>query len=644
MKIIPLPLFISIILCLIQLFYIVIGFDLRALLVGHLFLILSLIFLNFKKKFTLIFAALPIIILAWYLSNLEYILTRLPFVKPISDIELLFGLITIGLVMLGTWTTVGWPMTILTIFFLLYALFLGPFMPSILTSRAIPIREFIDYIFLGDGGIFGTPLYVSANFVYIFILFGSFLKNSGAAQVFNDIALTLSHKSWGGPAKASVIASSLFGTVSGSAVANVVMTGTWTIPLMMKTGYKPAMAAAVETVASTGGQIMPPIMGAAAFLMAYLLGMSYWSVAIAAALPAILYYAMVFTIVDLEARKYKIGRGLEVRNVREVLFSLYLLLPLILIITAIALFYDVPSAAYLASLLTLLIWSLLRFTSDGIRILASIFSYIFFVFTMYIKLDILMITIFTLVVMGICSLLSFNKKKFYEIADSISEAAQSILSIAMACASAGLIVGSLTLTGLSLKFTSILLHLSGGNIVVLLILTAIASYILGMGMPTTAVYITVVILLTSALITSGIPPLVAHMFAFYTAMLSMITPPVALAAFAAAGIAKEDPFKVGLQSIKLGFLLFILPFLFVYKPALLLIGSWLDILLSFFNTLISIFPISIAFVGYSFKTINIIYRALYMISGILILIPEIYTSILGLSLFIFLLIKDKYSK
>ena len=635
----------SLFLVVIQILFAVTGLiDLRALEVSHVLIILSVILLGLaskKKKIVqvglLIAVVLSLAILGWYLFNLERILTRLPFVIPISSFEVCLGLIVMGLILFGTYVSVGWPLVILTIFFLLYAALLGPYMPGLLTCRRIPLPELVEFQFLTDGGIFGTPIYVSATYVFLFILFGSFLHASGVGKIFTDLALVLTGRSTGGPAKAAVIGSSLFGTISGSAVANVAMVGTFTIPLMKSAGYKPSTAAAVETVASTGGQLMPPIMGAAAFLMAYIIGVSYWTVALAAVLPALLYYALLFVSVDLEARKYKIGKALEIPKPKEVIASLHFLLPLAVLVEAIALWYDVPAAAYIAFLMTLGVWC-----TQGWRKISRVLSIIVFAYLsicMYLRLDLLVATI-PIIVILVVNFFTRRSVKPRDLLEAFLDTAKSMGSVAMACASAGMIVGVLTITGLSLKFSSILTSLAGGNLLVLLILTAIAAYLLGMGMPTTAVYITTAIILTPALIQLGVPRLSAHMFTFYLAMMSMITPPVALAAYTAAGIAKEDPFKVGFEAMKLGFLLFVLPFFFVYKPALLLIGTPLEIALTFLTVFLGIFPLAMAFIGYSVRALPIWERVIYFIAAALLLLPELYSSIIGGAVFAALLLLD----
>jgi TRAP transporter 4TM/12TM fusion protein len=635
----------SLSLAIIQVIFAVTGLiELRALLVTHTLIILSVILLEqvpTKRKYLkaglLLSIVVTLAILGWYLLNLEYILTRPPFVNPISSYEVFLGLIIIGLILFGTLVSVGWPLVVLTIFFLLYAGFLGPYMPGLLTSRRIPLPELVEYLFFSDGGIFGTPIYVSATYVFLFILFGSFLQASGIGRIFTDLALVLTGRTIGGPAKASVISSALFGTVSGSAVANVVMSGTFTIPLMKSVGYRPSMAGAVETVASTGGQLMPPVMGAAAFLMAYLLGISYWAVALAAVLPALLYYSMLFVSVDLVARKHKIGKALEIPNLREVIAGIHFLLPLVILAESIALWYDVPSAAYIAFLMVLGIWSSHSWRKMSIVLSAIVFIYLSI--CIYIRIDLLVATI-PIIAMLVVNFVATNSIRPRDLLEGFLDVAKSMGSVAMASASAGMIVGVLTITGLGLRFTSILTNLAGGNLLFLLILTAIAAYILGMGMPTTAVYITTAILLTPALIMLGVSPLSAHMFTFYTAMLSMITPPVALAAYAAAGIAKESPFKVGFDAMKLGFLLFVLPFLFVYKPALLLNGTSLEIVSTFLTLFIAIFPLSMAFIGYSVRKLQKWERAVYFVSAALLLSAEVYFSIIGIAIFFSLLLLD----
>jgi len=632
--------------------------ELKALLVAHVFLILALAFLISSDKYKerksvfhlfIIFSVFSIVILGWYLKNLEFIITRLPFVTRLSHIELIMGILAISLIIIGSWFYVGWPMTLLVLFFLAYALFLGPYLPGLLKTRAVSIEEFIDYTFLGDGGIFGSPVYVSAVYVYLFVLMGVFLGYCGAQKIFNDVALAVTWRSYGGAAKASVIAGALIGTITGSAVAATVAVGSFIAPLIIESGFDKVKAGALLACVGTGSQLMPPIMGAAAFLMAYLLGINYWRVAIHAALPAILYYALIFIQTDLEARRRGI-RGLmtAIPKWRSVVESLYLLLPLAVIFSAIALFYDVAYAGHLSFITSLFIWTLRDFMIQNIFkwIISSIYL-VLIILAMHLRIDIALVT--AMVVFCILILVLFKSKinpngvtiNISSILEGFYKASKDMISVAVACAAAGIIIGSLTITGLNLKLSTLLMQWSGGNLTLLLLLTMGVAYVLGMGMPTSAVYVTVAATLTPALIMAGLHPVVAHLFSFYAAMLSMITPPVALASFAAAGIVKENPFKVGLEAMKFGLMLLVLPFIFAYKPALLAIGTPLEIMATFITILISFLPLSIAFIGYSNRALGYAERLLYLLSAALILIPEVYTSIVGLAIFLLLLMYDK---
>jgi TRAP transporter 4TM/12TM fusion protein len=632
--------------------------ELKALLAAHVFLILALAFLISSDKYKerksvfhlfIIFSVFSIVILGWYLKNLEFIITRLPFVTRLSHIELIMGILAISLIIIGSWFYVGWPMTLLVLFFLAYALFLGPYLPGLLKTRAVSIEEFIDYTFLGDGGIFGSPVYVSAVYVYLFVVMGVFLGYCGAQKIFNDVALVVTWRSYGGAAKASVIAGALIGTITGSAVAATVAVGSFIAPLIIDSGFDKVKAGALLACVGTGSQLMPPIMGAAAFLMAYLLGISYWRVAIHAALPAILYYALIFIQTDLEARRRGIRELMTaIPKWRSVVESLYLLLPLAVIFSAIALFYDVAYAGYLSFITSLFTWTLRDFMIQNIFkwIISSIYL-VLIILAMHLRIDIALVT--AMVVFCILILILFKSKinpngvtiNISSILEGFYKASKDMISVAVACAAAGIIIGSLTITGLNLKLSTLLMQWSGGNLTLLLLLTMGVAYVLGMGMPTSAVYVTVAATLTPALIMAGLHPVVAHLFSFYAAMLSMITPPVALASFAAAGIVKENPFKVGLEAMKFRLMLLVLPFIFAYKPALLAIGTPLEIMATFIIILISFFPLSIAFIGYSNRALGYVERLLYLLSAALILIPEVYTSIVGLAIFLLLLMYDK---
>jgi TRAP transporter 4TM/12TM fusion protein len=418
---------------------------------------------------------------------------------------------------------IGPALPLTALFFLAWALFVTKTDPMLM----------LDQLYLTTEGIFGSTLGVSASYVLIFVLFGSFMERNGTGQLFMDFALAITGASAGGPGKVSVISSSLFGTISGSAVANVMVDGPITIPLMKRTGFRPAFAAGVESVASTGGQIMPPVMGAAAFVMAEFLAVSYLQVTIWAIIPSILYYVAVFAAVHFEAKR----RGLagvprsELPAFGGVMRERgHLFIPVLIILAGMFMSYSAPLAALAGTLACFPVALLRRTTRGGITWTA--------------------------------------------VWDALQDGAKQSLTVAMACACAGIVIGMVTLTGLGLTFTQFLVEVAQDTLLVALILTGAAGIVLGMGMPTTPAYIVMVSLLVPAIIKLGVIVPAAHMFAFYFAILSAITPPVALAVFAAAGLAKADLWASGWAAVKIGCAGFVVPFMFVYNPELLMIGEW----------------------------------------------------------------------
>ncbi|MCP5280038.1 MAG: TRAP transporter permease [Rhodoferax sp.] len=454
--------------------------------------------------------------------NLSYIQNRMYYVDDPRIADYVFGGALVVLVLEATRRATGWALPITAMVFLAYGLTIG--------NQSVGIM--LDQIYLTTEGIFGIPLYVSATYVMLFILFGAFVERSGAGQLFMDFALALAGHTSGGPAKVAVITSSLFGTVSGSAVANVMTTGTFTIPLMMRTGYRPAFAGAVEAVASTGGQLMPPIMGAAAFVMAEFLGVSYLTVAGFAILPAVLYYLAVFMAVHFEARRIGLV-GLpkaDLPRLREVMVERgHLFLPLVVIVVVLLAGY---SAAFSA--------------------LCGIGS-----------------------VIPTTWLRASTRKTFtlQAIIEALESGARNTLVVALACACAGIVIGTITLTGLGLAFTGIVLALSQNSLILALLLTMLAGILLGMGLPTTPAYIVQVALLVPALVKLGVQVEAAHLFVLYFAVLSAITPPVAMAVYAANGISRGTLMQTSWAAVKLGLTGYIIPFMFVSAPSLLLMGD-----------------------------------------------------------------------
>ena len=454
--------------------------------------------------------------------NLSYVQNRIYYVDDPRIADYVFGGALILLILEATRRFTGWALPITAAVFLAYGLTLGHQSPGIM----------LDQLFLTTEGIFGIPLYVSATYVMLFILFGSFVERSGAGQLFMDFALALAGGSSGGPAKVAVITSSLFGTVSGSAVANVMTTGTFTIPLMKRTGYRPAFAGAVEAVASTGGQLMPPIMGAAAFVMAEFLGVSYLTVAGFALLPAGLYYVAVFMAVHFEAKRIGLVGvpKADLPRLKKVLVERgHLFLPLVVVI---AVLMAGRSAAFsaLCGIASVIPTTWLRATTRR-------------VFT------------------------------WRAIVDALESGARNTIVVALACASAGIVIGTITLTGLGLSFTGVVLALSQNSMILALVLTMLAGILLGMGLPTTPAYIVQVALLVPALVKLGVQVEAAHLFALYFAVLSAITPPVALAVYAANGISGGRLMETSWAAVKLGLTGYIIPFMFVYSTSLMLMGD-----------------------------------------------------------------------
>jgi len=455
-------------------------------------------------------------------ANLAYIQGRMYYVDDPRVADYLFGGALIVLVLEATRRATGWALPITAAAFMVYGLTIG--------NQSVGIM--LDQLYLTTEGIFGIPLYVSATYVMLFILFGAFVERSGAGQLFMDFALAIAGHTSGGPAKVAVITSSLFGTVSGSAVANVMTTGTFTIPLMMRTGYRPAFAGAVEAVASTGGQLMPPIMGAAAFVMAEFLGVSYLTVAGFALLPAVLYYLAVFMAVHFEAKRIGLV-GLpkpDLPRMKEVLLERgHLFLPLVVIVAV-----------------------LLAGRSAALAALCGIASVIP---TTWLRAS------------------TRSTFKLSAIVDALESGARNTLVVALACATAGIVIGTITLTGLGLAFTGVVLALSQNSLLLALVLTMLAGILHGMGLPTTPAYIVQVALLVPALVKLGVQVEAAHLFVLYFAVLSAITPPVAMAVYAANGISNAGLMETSWAAVKLGLTGYIIPFMFVFAPSLLLIGD-----------------------------------------------------------------------
>ncbi len=495
----------------------------------------------------------------------------------------ILGGIAILLILEATRRVVGWALVWITVPIILYAKFAYLF-PGILNANGSSWQRLVSYLYLDSSGIFGLPLNVAASVIVAFIFFGQALYAVGGDKFLTDIALVLMGRFRGGTAKVAVVSSTLFGTVSGSAVANVVVDGAITIPMMKKSGYPPHVAAAIEAVASNGGQIMPPVMGVAAFLMAEFLNISYGEVALAAAIPACLYYVALFTQIDLEAAKLGLV-GMpesEIPLLRDVIKRGWVfLVPLAaLIYTLMFAFWEPGKAGMAAVIATFLVGALQKETRPTLK----------------------------------------------SILGSIEETGKILLDIAVVTALAGLVIGAFQLSGLTFKLALLLVNTAGGSTIILLILTAVVSIILGMSLPTTVVYIMLAVLVGPALVQVGIPPLAAHLFFFYFGMLSLITPPDCIATYAAASIARADFWKSGWTGMRLGIVAYIVPFVFVFHPALLFKGTPVEIGAAIITAVIGVIFLSVGVAGYLFQRLGWIKRVL-MISAGLLLIPSASTSL-----------------
>jgi TRAP transporter 4TM/12TM fusion protein len=513
--------------------------------------------------------------------NYDYVINRIIYIDELTLSDKVYAALAILLVLEATRRVLGWGLSLTAIGFLAYPIFFSTVRLSVLMEQ----------LYLSTEGIFGSTLGVSASYVMLFVVFGAFMEKSGVGKLFMDFAVAITGHTAGGPGKVSVVSSSLFGTVSGSAVANVMVDGPMTIPLMKRSGFRPHFAAAVEATASTGGQIMPPVMGAAAFVMAEFLAVSYFQVTIWAIIPAILYYVAVFFAVHFEAKRYgllgvpkaELPRLSEVMRERGHLF-----IPILIVFVGLMAGYSAPLCALVATLACLPTALLRKATREDIA-WGSVF-------------------------------------------DALEEGAKSTLPVAIACACAGIVIGSTTITGLGISFTQFVVALSQNMLPLALLLTAIAGIVLGLGLPTTPSYIVMVALLVPALIKLGAVTPAAHMFAFYFAILSAITPPVALAVFAAATLAKADMWDAGWAAMRVGAAGYIVPFMFVYEPALLMIGPWYVTALAFASAVIGVMTLAASLHGYLLGALSMWQRVALFVPAILLIAPELISSIVGLAL------------
>ncbi len=552
--------------------------------------------------------------------------------------QYIIGGMAILLLMEACRRVVGLPIVIIASAFILIGL-AGRSMPGFMGNRGFNVLQIIKHLFYTQEGVFGTPVGASSTFIFLFILFGAFLEKTGVGEFFIDLSNAIAGKQRGGPAKVAVITSALEGTVSGSSVANTVGSGSFTIPMMKRLGYRPEFAAAVEAAASTGGQIMPPVMGAAAFLMAESVGVPYSVVVKAAIIPALLYFAGIYIVTDLEAKKQGL-RGLDKSEMPRLLKVLkergHLIMPLVGIIYVLGAGYT-PSVAALIGIGIAVLGGYLRTLAD--ILFASVKK------------------------RPIAPIIKGSKGlRPLEYLQALEAGARSILGVALACGVAGMIAGMITLTGIGLKMGSGLTALAGGSLLMLLIFTMFSSILLGMGVPTTANYlITSTIMapvVARALMTSlpevysalqGINPalavLPAHLFTFYFGIIADITPPVALAAMAGAAIAKSNPLKTGVEATRLAIAAFLVPYIFVYSPQMLMLNAqWYEVILIAVTAIIGMFGIGMAVEKFWDSKLNVIQQLMALAGGLLLIIPGLLTDAIGFSLIALVILWQRIQK
>jgi TRAP transporter 4TM/12TM fusion protein len=542
-------------------------------------------------------AALSLGCIGYMFVRYDYIVNRFPTAHPLEPADMVVGIVGVVLVLEATRRTIGAALPIVALLFIVYGL-AGNWFGGFLHHRGLSLEIAVDQTWFTTEGVFGSPLAVAGTYVILFIIFGTFLERSGAGQFFMNFANAIAGGARGGPGKVAVVSSSLFGTISGSAVANVMVDGWLTIPMMKKTGFKPEAAAAIEAVASTGGQIMPPIMGAAAFVMAEFLGASYTSVMIAAAIPALFYYGALFAAIHFNAVRSGL-RGLpreELPILRQIMVKqAHLFLPVIVLL-ALLLMGFTPTYGAIMATGALIAISWVR-PETGLRPKAWI--------------------------------------------EALAEGAMHTVPVAMACAAAGIVIGIVLQTGLALRFSSFLIEFTYGQLPLALIITMIAAVILGMGMPTTPAYIMQAALLVPAIIKLGVSPMAAHMFAFYFSCLSAVTPPVALAVYAAASIGGASLWGAGLQAVKFAAAGFIVPFFFVYNPSLLFSGTWGEILWAVATGMIGVVALAAGLEGYLLRKANWVERVMFLVAALLLIHPGGLTSTIGAGILALALLSQK---
>jgi len=518
------------------------------------------------------------------LLRYDWVITqRFPLISPMSPLEIFLAVAVIVLTLIATYRVAGTGLVVVALIFLLYP-FAGPYLPGPFHSTPITFTELLDFLYLGTSGIYGTPIGVSATDIALYIVFGAILVKSGGSELINNLAGALTGSSRGGSAKVAVVASALMGTISGSGTSTVSTVGVVTIPMMKKDGYDGEFSAAVEAVASTGGQIMPPIMGATAFVMSAFAGIPYITIIRYAIFPAILYFLGLFVAVHLRAVRLNL-KGTEVSaTVKETMKNYgHMLIPVVALLTTLIIGFTPRMAA-------------------GVSVVAALFA---------------------------SELRAKTRLGIWGILEAFEDGARGLLMVIVATATAGLIVGTIDLTALGQRMGSVFMFLGGGRLWLTLVLAMLLAILLGMGMPTTPAYIIQVSTVIPALITLGVPAFVAHMFAFYFSCLSLITPPVAITSYAAATIAQANMWKTGWLAFRLGLPAYIVPFMFVYGPSILLVGTVGEIIPTVVTALIGVCALAIACEGYLWRPLKLVERAIGLVAAILLIAPSLTVSLVG---------------
>ncbi|MEW6670348.1 MAG: TRAP transporter fused permease subunit [Thermodesulfobacteriota bacterium] len=568
-------------------------------------LVLTFAYCSFSKKshkskptpVEIIFILLALAAGIYFLLNIERISFRKTLFDPLSAADLFFGAVYVVLGLEAARRTIGIPICLVVTAFLIYAFF-GHHLPGVWGHRPFTFSEVTDQLSFSLVGIWGSPLIVASTFVFVFLLFGAFLQSSGAGTFFFDVSSALTGGARGGASKVAVLASGLFGTISGSPTANVVTTGSFTIPMSKRLGYRPEFAAAVEAVASTGGSIMPPVMGSAAFLMAEITNIPYGKIITAAALPALLYYISIFMMVHFEA----IRIDLPIQNKEDV--------PQLGGVMARGWQYLLP--------LGLMVWLLISGKSPSIT---GVYSTLAVVAVSWFRKD---------TRMGVKAVLC-----------ALEDGAKIAIPVTTACAAAGMVIAGIMGTGLGGKMTSIILGATHGYLFVAMLFTMLICLVLGMGMPVAAAYVLTAMLAAPTLISMGVGKLAAHLFVVYFSIISAITPPVAVAAFAAAGIAESNPNQVGFLAVRLGLAAFIVPFMFVYQPGLLLQGDVFHVIQAAITSSIGVIALAGSVIGWFAAKTSFLERILLGGAGLLLIHTGTLTDVIGFGVIAAIAFKQK---